>query len=248
MHAFEPFLKTSWWRHQMETFSALLAFCAGNSPVPGEFPHKGQCRGALMFSLICAWTNRQVNNREAGDLRRHQAHYDVSVMYDDRRWLPALCCITKHHWSIKYTESHTSSARTCDRPATRKMFPFDDDVIMWRDFVCEESTGHWWIPPQRVSNAVLWCLPCCQFEEAAEQTIKLPVIWDALALMWCHCNVLASTVTRWSLYVRSVHTVKWIPLRPLSLSIGLGSGLSLNTRPAITWSTVRLLMTILLSL
>ena len=28
----------SWWRHQMETFSALLAICAGNSPVPGEFP------------------------------------------------------------------------------------------------------------------------------------------------------------------------------------------------------------------
>ena len=28
----------SWWRHQMETFSASLAICAGNSPVPGEFP------------------------------------------------------------------------------------------------------------------------------------------------------------------------------------------------------------------
>ena len=28
----------SWWRHQMEAFSALLAICAGNSPVPGEFP------------------------------------------------------------------------------------------------------------------------------------------------------------------------------------------------------------------
>ena len=28
----------SWWRHQMETFSALLAICAGNSPVSGEFP------------------------------------------------------------------------------------------------------------------------------------------------------------------------------------------------------------------
>ena len=28
----------AWWRHQMETFSALLAICAGNSPVPGEFP------------------------------------------------------------------------------------------------------------------------------------------------------------------------------------------------------------------
>ena len=28
----------SWWRHQMEIFSALLAICVGNSPVPGEFP------------------------------------------------------------------------------------------------------------------------------------------------------------------------------------------------------------------
>ena len=28
----------SWWRHQMETFFALLAFCAGNSPVTSEFP------------------------------------------------------------------------------------------------------------------------------------------------------------------------------------------------------------------
>ena len=40
-----------WWRHQMETFSALLALCAGNSPVPVNSPHKGQWRGALMFSV-----------------------------------------------------------------------------------------------------------------------------------------------------------------------------------------------------
>ena len=31
-------VSVSWWRHQMEAFSALLAICAGNSPVPGEFP------------------------------------------------------------------------------------------------------------------------------------------------------------------------------------------------------------------
>ena len=69
-----------WWRHQMETFSALLALCAGNSPVPVNSPHKGQWRGVLMFSLICARINDWVNNREAGDLRRHCGHYDVSVM------------------------------------------------------------------------------------------------------------------------------------------------------------------------
>ena len=34
-------LAPTWWRHQMETFSALLAFCAGNSPVTGEFPAQG---------------------------------------------------------------------------------------------------------------------------------------------------------------------------------------------------------------
>ena len=32
------YLHSPWWRHQMETFSALLAICAGNSPVIGEFP------------------------------------------------------------------------------------------------------------------------------------------------------------------------------------------------------------------
>ena len=31
----------TWWRHQMETFSALLALCAGSSPVSGEFPSQG---------------------------------------------------------------------------------------------------------------------------------------------------------------------------------------------------------------
>ena len=71
-------LSSPWWRHPMETFSALLAIWAGNSPV--NSPHKIQWRGALMFSLICAWIRGWVNDREAGDLRRHRAHYDVTVM------------------------------------------------------------------------------------------------------------------------------------------------------------------------
>ena len=44
------------------------------------FPDKGQWRGALMFTLICTRINGWVNNREAGDLRRHRTHYDVIVM------------------------------------------------------------------------------------------------------------------------------------------------------------------------
>ena len=53
-------------------------------PLCGEFPYKGQWRGALMLSLICARTNGWVNNREAGDLRRHRAHYDITLMGKDR--------------------------------------------------------------------------------------------------------------------------------------------------------------------
>ena len=62
------------WKH----FPWLLALCAGNSPV--NSPNKGQWRGTLMFSLICASRNGYVNNRDAGDLRRHRVHYDVIVM------------------------------------------------------------------------------------------------------------------------------------------------------------------------
>ena len=70
----------AWWRHQMEPFPALLGICAGNSLVPGEFPHKGQWREALMFFSICVWLNGWVNNREAGDLRHQRVHYDFIVM------------------------------------------------------------------------------------------------------------------------------------------------------------------------
>ena len=43
-------------------------------------PNKGQWREALMFSLICAWTNVWANRRDAGELRRHRHHCDVTVM------------------------------------------------------------------------------------------------------------------------------------------------------------------------
>ena len=69
-----------WRHHQMEAFPVLLAICAGNSPVTGDFPHKDQWRGALTFSLICAWINGWVDTRGSGYLRRHRTHFDVTVI------------------------------------------------------------------------------------------------------------------------------------------------------------------------
>ena len=87
----------SWWCHQMETFSALLAICEGNSP------HKGQWRRVLMmFSLICAWITYWGNNREAGDFRRHRIHCDVTVCVplhaDGAKW--SACVPSLFFWGI----------------------------------------------------------------------------------------------------------------------------------------------------
>ena len=69
-----------WWRHQMETFPRHWPFARGIHRWPVNSSHKGQWRGAVMFSLICTWINGWVNDLEADDLRRHCTHYDVIVM------------------------------------------------------------------------------------------------------------------------------------------------------------------------
>ena len=64
------------WQH----FPRYWSFVRGIRRSPVDSPHKGQRRRALMFSLICAWTKYQANNRGADDLKRHRAHYDVTVI------------------------------------------------------------------------------------------------------------------------------------------------------------------------
>ena len=69
-----------WWRHQMETFSALPALCAGNSPVAGDFPSQRPVTRSfhVFFDLrLNKWLSKQ---GEAGDLTRYRANYDVIVM------------------------------------------------------------------------------------------------------------------------------------------------------------------------
>ena len=60
--------------------SRYLPFVRGSHRSQVNSPHKSRCREALMFSLICDWTNGWVNNRDPGDLRRYCAHYDTTVM------------------------------------------------------------------------------------------------------------------------------------------------------------------------
>ena len=64
------------WKH----FPRYWPFVRGIRRSLVNSPHKGQWRGAFMFSLICAWINGWVNDGEAGDSRRHRAHHDVNLM------------------------------------------------------------------------------------------------------------------------------------------------------------------------
>ena len=65
------------WKHLPRYWS----FVRGIHRSPVNSQHKGQWRGALMFSLICVWINGWINNLKAGDLEPYHAHYDIIVMH-----------------------------------------------------------------------------------------------------------------------------------------------------------------------
>ena len=96
------------WKH----FPRYWPFVRGIHRLPMNPPHKGQWRGALMFSVVCVWISGWVKNREVGDLSRHRAHYDViviKVLNFTALWLKA-----RRHvgTNIGWTYTHYQQAET----------------------------------------------------------------------------------------------------------------------------------------
>ena len=92
------------WKH----FPRYWSFVRGIHRSPVNSPHKGQWRGASMFTLICARINGWINNGEAGDLRRNRAHYDVIVMlalFADTTRYTLLFRATSLVWWQSYTRT-----------------------------------------------------------------------------------------------------------------------------------------------
>ena len=79
-HRLPPIPWAAWDVIKWKYFPSYWPFVWGIYRSPVNSPHRGQWRGALMFSLICAWMNDWANNRMTGELRRHRGHYDVTVM------------------------------------------------------------------------------------------------------------------------------------------------------------------------
>ena len=84
-----------------ERISEFVVNHEGSPPVT-DSPHKRQWRGAVTFSLICAWTNGWANDRDAGDLRCNRAYYDVTVMRCSYCWPGIVSWMKKYKFQLKF--------------------------------------------------------------------------------------------------------------------------------------------------
>ena len=103
-HSYDDVVK---WKHCPHYWS----FVRGIHRSPADSSHKGQRRGAFMYSLICAWTNGWANHRDAGDVRRHSAHYDVAVMKRGTGW-NSESCFGFDLWSVDFIWLYTQFQNT----------------------------------------------------------------------------------------------------------------------------------------
>ena len=112
-------------------FSRYWPFVRGIHRSPVNSPHKGQWRGALkFFFLICAWINGWVNNGEAGDLRRHRAHYDVTVM---NKSICAYICHFKHQQAKYFYHYYRGRVKhICISKLNHHWFRWDCRLSGWK--------------------------------------------------------------------------------------------------------------------
>ena len=124
----------SWWRHQMYTFSALLAFV----------------RGIHRWPVIGACMNAWVNNRGAGDLRRHRTHYAVTVMFKRQLyWM--------FHWLA-----------ACNMPFNQCLPCFSDPIQQWPN---RTPVDHVWQNCVILYEIVLVTTTCCSTLSYDIQTV-----------------------------------------------------------------------------
>ena len=163
------------WKH----FPRYWPFVRAIHRSPVNSPHKGQWRGALMFSLICVWINGSVNNREAGDLRRYRAYYDVTVMLCPKvrqDWFIATGTIVRLPqlqlilWTMgelrlviyKLISSKYNTQISCESALIRILQDHTDDqstlvrVVTWCRHLPSSMTSYGVIGPKCVKYIQLW--------------------------------------------------------------------------------------------
>ena len=152
---FVVFMMTSSNRKQ---FPRYWPFVRGIHRSPVNSPHKGQWHRALMFTLVGAWINGWVNNREAVYLRRHRAHYDVTVMYFDTEE----SCLGGR-LNIKIPSYQYSNSHYKDKAVPRPSYLYTWNTHTWKDGLYIEM-GPWFLWHR------LW--PSCRLRHASTALIS----------------------------------------------------------------------------
>ena len=128
--------------------------CGEFTGPPVNSPHKGQWRGALMFSLICARIHGWVSNREAGDLRRHPTHCDVIVMKITHRIFMNYQRVWMQTMDEKYDQTTTnhSNIQMCHQPwkytviwQSRADVVYIDTILSRLGNIAVSQQGSFWV-------------------------------------------------------------------------------------------------------
>ena len=131
-------------------FPGYWPFVRGIHRSPMDSPHKGQWHGALMFYLICAWTNGWAYNRDTGDLSRYHSHYDVTAM-----WIWIQDRLLKRYQAQATDLSNYCLARVSH--SERKRFRFDYLFVFLKN--CDLAINKIFLNPDALKRCLIfYCL------------------------------------------------------------------------------------------
>ena len=148
--------------------------CGEFTGPPVNSPHKGQWRGALMFSLICVWINGWVNNRKAGDLRCYRSHYDVIVIshsapWDVSSWLYIL--LSQDLIQKRCNKRQDGDITLCKKVIVKFNFLswYHVQYVVWSQwyffvlFLWSDHSGFTISTHQRRASSLVQVMACCPF-------------------------------------------------------------------------------------
>ena len=144
-----------------------------------------------MFSLICAWIKAWVNNRQAGDLKRHLAHYDVIVM----SWYPIKNVASVMRYFEKTTHTIFSFGLWL-KPCNCWHWTYWTDVSSWCFITMKSRWQHGpktpstrlflqqFLPVKNKENnkAIRYCMTLCKGNASMTDVFsyKGPILWKSL--------------------------------------------------------------------
>ena len=195
----------------METFSASLALSVGNSSITGEFPWQRPVVWSLDVFFDLRWTKGWVNNRDVGNLKRHRAHYDITVTwlsFVSLKYNPIYIIMPSNTGSFHkeaglYRDSETlPNLEVCNESSNE---PSDTDISYPSDKRLDRNGRE---PARRLDRPIeisIWFIPFTHNKFLfLVQSRYAPIQWET-SLQWNDVSHWLGAYLDWPLFVRKVY-------------------------------------------